>query len=228
VSVLSSPLVRLLLGLTVVTGVVDAVSYLALGRVFVANMTGNVVFLGFSLAGASGFSAWLFVVALAGFSAGSIVGGRLARKREADRRIWLTLAFAGEAVLVTVALVISASGGTHSIGGSGRYAAVALLAAGMGIQNATARALAVRDLTTTVLTLTLTGLSADSRLGSGKRTPPWRRIASVVAMFAGAAVGAVLVLHTSVAAALGLAAGALGLLALAPSAIGRDRLAEGS
>lgn len=87
-------------------------------------------------------------------------------------------------------------------------------------------ALAVPDLTTTVLTLTLTGLSADSVLGSGKRTPPWRRIASVVAMLAGAAVGAVLVLDVSVWAALGLAAGSLALVALAPSAIGRDRLAE--
>ena len=68
--------------------------------------------------------------------------------------------------------------------------------------------------------------SADSVLGSGKRTPPWRRIASVVAMLAGAAVGAVLVLDVSVWAALGLAAGSLALVALAPSAIGRDRLAE--
>jgi uncharacterized membrane protein YoaK (UPF0700 family) len=40
--------VAALLGLTVVTGLVDAVSYLRLGRVFVANMTGNVVFLGLS------------------------------------------------------------------------------------------------------------------------------------------------------------------------------------
>ena len=125
---------------------------------------------------------------------------------------------------MTVALAISVSGGAHSLGGGGRYAAVAVLAGGMGIQNATARALAVPDLTTTVLTLTLTGLSADSALGSGKQTPPWRRIASVVAMLGGAALGAVLVLDASVSAALGLAAGALGLVALAPSAIGRDRL----
>jgi len=50
------PLPPLLLGLTLVTGLVDAFSYLVLGRVFVANMTGNVVFLGFAVAGASGFS----------------------------------------------------------------------------------------------------------------------------------------------------------------------------
>jgi len=227
VAAFSSPLVRLLVSLTVVTGVVDAVSYLALGRVFVANMTGNVVFFGFSLAGASGFSVWLFVVALAGFCAGSAAGGRLARGRAGDRRRWLTMALAGEAILVGAAVGIAAgAGGTHSTGGGARYAAVAVLAAGMGIQNATARALAVPDLTTTVLTLTLTGLSADSALGSGRRTPPWRRIASVVAMLAGAAVGALLVLDASVAAALGLAAGALALVSLVPSVISRDRLVE--
>jgi hypothetical protein len=48
----------LLLLLTVVTGLVDAASYLKLGHVFVANMTGNVVFLGFAIAGAGGLSIW--------------------------------------------------------------------------------------------------------------------------------------------------------------------------
>ena len=48
------PLPALLLILTAVSGVVDAVSILSLGRVFVANMTGNVVFVGFAIAGAPG------------------------------------------------------------------------------------------------------------------------------------------------------------------------------
>jgi hypothetical protein len=60
------PLPSLLVVMTVVTGVVDAVSYLALGHVFVANMTGNVVFLGFALAGAGGLSVPASLVALAG------------------------------------------------------------------------------------------------------------------------------------------------------------------
>ena len=50
------PLPPLLLTLTVVAGLVDATSYLKLGHVFVANMTGNVVFLGFGIAGAGGIS----------------------------------------------------------------------------------------------------------------------------------------------------------------------------
>lgn len=99
---LSGPLVRLLLGLTVVTGVVDAVSYLFLGRVFVANMTGNVVFLGFSFAGAGVASAWLFVAALGGFAAGSLAGGRLARVLGEHRHRWLCVAVTAEALLVAI------------------------------------------------------------------------------------------------------------------------------
>src|SRR5258707_15825818 len=71
------PLPALLVGLTVLTGVVDAVSILALGRVFVANMTGNVVFVGFALAGAAGFSLAGSLAALAGFVVGARAGGRL-------------------------------------------------------------------------------------------------------------------------------------------------------
>ena len=62
----------------------------------------------------------------------------------------------------------------------------------MGLRNATVRRLAVPDLTTTVLTLTLTGLAADSSLAGGNNPRPLRRIFSVVAMFAGAAIGAIL------------------------------------
>ena len=64
----------LLVVMTVVTGIVDAVSYLALGHVFVANMTGNVVFLGFALAGAGGLSVPASLVALAAFLCGSTRG----------------------------------------------------------------------------------------------------------------------------------------------------------
>ena len=71
------PLPPLLLSLTLLTGLVDAFSYLVLGHVFVANMTGNVVFLGFALAGAPGFSIAASVVALASFWSGALVGGRV-------------------------------------------------------------------------------------------------------------------------------------------------------
>src|SRR5271166_4533306 len=71
------PLAPMMVALTFVTGVVDAASYLKLGHVFVANMTGNVVFLGFALAGASGLSAVASLAALASFLLGAFAGGRL-------------------------------------------------------------------------------------------------------------------------------------------------------
>src|SRR5258705_622013 len=67
----------LLLLLTVVTGVVDAVSFLKLGNVFVANMTGNVVFGGFAIAGVEAFWTPASFVAIAAFLAGAVAGGRL-------------------------------------------------------------------------------------------------------------------------------------------------------
>ena len=73
----------LLLLLTVVAGAVDAVSYLALGHVFVANMTGNVVFLGFAAAGAGEISLRATLAAMGAFLVGSVAGGRLAQRSPA-------------------------------------------------------------------------------------------------------------------------------------------------
>ena len=91
------PLPELLLALTLVTGLVDAVSILALGRVFVANMTGNVVFSGFAIAGAPGFSLSASAFALAGFLAGAALGGRLTRQAGHDRALHLRAAEWSEA-----------------------------------------------------------------------------------------------------------------------------------
>src|SRR5439155_9821479 len=86
------PLSPLLLALTVVTGLVDAFSFLVLGHVFVANMTGNVVFLGFALAGASGFSISASLVALGAFGLGAAAGGRVATHIGARRGRLLAVA----------------------------------------------------------------------------------------------------------------------------------------
>src|SRR5689334_6034535 len=84
------PLPAVLLVLTVVTGLVDAISVLGLGRVFTANMTGNVVFLGFAAAGAQGFSMPRCAMALAGFVAGAALGGRMGLTlSSASQRRWL-------------------------------------------------------------------------------------------------------------------------------------------
>src|ERR1700690_3175064 len=96
--------VTALLALTVVTGLVDAVSILRLGRVFVANMTGNVVFLGFAVARAPGFSLVASLVALAGFMIGALAGGRVARRGGASAHL-LAIGAVIETFLVAAALV---------------------------------------------------------------------------------------------------------------------------
>lgn len=85
-----------------------------------------------------------------------------------------------------------------------RYTLIVLLALAMGVQNATARRLGVADLTTTVLTLTLTGLAADSALAGGNNPRPGRRMIATVTMFLGAAIGAFLVFHFGPGAVLAL------------------------
>jgi uncharacterized membrane protein YoaK (UPF0700 family) len=195
------PLPRLLLILTFVTGLVDAVSYLSLGHVFVANMTGNVVFLGFAVAGARDFSVPASLAALAAFLVGALAGGRLASTTAQHRGRHLALAILVKIVLVAAALAIAIAVADSELL---RYALIALLALAMGLQNATARRLAVPDMTTTVLTLTLTGIAADSTLAGGTNPRPGRRLAATVTMLAGAAVGAFLVLNVGIVAVLAL------------------------
>lgn len=190
------PLLLALSLLTVVTGLVDAACYLGLGRVFTANMTGNVVLLAFGAAGAQGLPVLAPTVSLVVFLAGAAAGGRLAAGMVGPagaqvplpvRRRWVTVVLLAELGLVVVAGVVAVGGG-----GARRYVVIGLLAAGLGLQNATVRRLAVPDVTTTVLTLTLTGLAADSWLAGGRSPRAGRRVGAVGLMFAGALVGALL------------------------------------
>ncbi|MFF3408876.1 YoaK family protein [Streptomyces sp. NPDC002742] len=193
-----------LLSLTVVSGLIDAVSYLGLGHVFTANMTGNVVVLGFAAAGAPGFSVPHTLTSLCCFLAGAVTGGRIAvRFGKGSRRTWARGTFAAEAVLTAAcaAVAFAAPDATATA-----YVLIAVTAFAMGLRNATVRRLGVADLTTTVLTMTLTGLAADSRLGGGVGHNSPRRIASVFAMLAGALLGAWLVLNQGLAIPLLIAA----------------------
>jgi uncharacterized membrane protein YoaK (UPF0700 family) len=196
------PLPALLLVLTFLTGLIDAVSILGLGRVFVANMTGNVVFIGFALAGAPGFSLPASISALLGFLAGALVGGLLVARLAGHRGLLLRNMGAAEFALTLIALVLVLA--TPGLPDFGLGAVVAALcAAAMGIQNTAARRLAVPDLTTTVLTMTLTGIAADGRRIPLRTTT--RRILAVLTMLLGAAVGALVVLSIGLAPALSLA-----------------------
>ncbi len=197
------PLPALLLVLTVATGMVDAVSILALGRVFIANMTGNVVFIGFALARAPGFSLVASLLALAGFLVGAAVCGPVITRWRTARGQLLAVVTTAEVVLLAGVLAIAALS-TEPFGSTPRNLIVVVAATALGLQNAAARELAVPDATTTVLTMTLTGFAADLRQRNGPVL--LRRLLAVAAMLVGAVVGATLVLRQSATGALALAA----------------------
>lgn len=204
------PLPPLLVTMTVVTGLVDAFSYLVLGHVFVANMTGNVVFLAFALAGAQGFSIAASLVALGAFILGSFAAGWLGSRLGHHRGRHLGTAAALQTFLLAVAVILAALAGGR-LPPAYQYGLIAVLGIAMGMQNAVARKLAVPDLTTTVLTLTITGISADSSIVGGTGSRAGRRLIAVGAMLVGAIAGALLVLRVHfvyplIAAAAGMAA----------------------
>lgn len=188
------PLPPLLLVLTVVTGLVDAFSYLTLGRVFVANMTGNVIFMAFSLAGSSGFSLTASVLSLLSFAAGALAAGRVANGVTRHRGRLLLGVTAAQAVLVLVCFAVGKLIDLPA-GGWSRWSLIVLLGFAMGGQNAVVRKLGVPDLKTTVLTMTITAVASDNRLAGGATSKAGRRLLSAAAMFLGALVGAALIGH---------------------------------
>jgi uncharacterized membrane protein YoaK (UPF0700 family) len=206
-------LVGVLLALTVLSGLVDAVCYLGLGHVFTANMTGNVVILGFAAAGAPGFSVSASLTSLGVFLIGAVCGGLLSRHVSRRSRL-LSAAVAIEAVFVGAAAVVAVAASTVSSGWA-RYTAIAILAFAMGVRNSVIRRLAVPDMTTTVLTMTLTGLAADSTLAGGSNPHAGRRVAAVLAMLIGATAGASLLLHRGPGLPLAISAGAAAVTAIA-------------
>jgi uncharacterized membrane protein YoaK (UPF0700 family) len=161
------------------SGLIDAVSILGLGRVFVANMTGNIVFIGFALAHVPGFSLMASLAALVGFLIGAFLGASS----------WSSSPGTEDSCCVMHAPFSSCCSRPHSRLCCHRLACPAsgcgsTVATAMGIQNTAARRLAVPDLTTTVLTMTLTGIAADSGRNSGLTTT--RRALAVLTMLLGA------------------------------------------
>ena len=198
------PLTRALLALTFTTGLVDAVSYLGLGRVFTANMTGNVVLLGFGIAGSGGLPVLAPIISLVAFLLGAVVGGILSKRLLERHPEHLGAALAVEVTMIGIAAIVAAIVTVRQRAFSGDLL-IALLAFAMGVRNATVRKIAVPDLTTTVLTGTLTALAADSPLTGGTGRGLTRRAATIVAMLVGAIAGA-LMLKTSLALPLVVAA----------------------
>ena len=214
------PLPLVLIVLSAVTGLVDAVSVLGLGQVFVANMTGNTVFLGFAVGGAPGFEVPRYVVALLAFLMGALAGGWVANAfAQSTRRRWLLTVAAAETILFWAAAVVAIQYDAGSLSPASRlFTLIGLTAVAMGLRNATVRRLKVPDLTTTVLTLTLTGLASDSSLSGGENRNWRRRIAAVLAIFVGALIGAVLVRTSGLVVALAITGAVVLVVTLAYAA----------
>jgi uncharacterized membrane protein YoaK (UPF0700 family) len=181
--------VAALLLLTFATGLADSISILALGHVFVANMTGNVIFLGFWLAPRTTIDLTAVAVALPTFICTTIVSGRLSRHFGLRTRAWITTVLTTEIVLL---LVLSVLAGTGLL----RYEAdselimIGLLAVTFGLQHSSARQFGIQELSTTVLTSTIVSFGLDSRLAGGTGERQRLRIGVVATMCAGAFFGA--------------------------------------
>jgi len=190
------PLPTMLVLMTLVTGLVDSFSFLKLGHVFVANSTGNILFIGFALAHVPGFSLTESLLALVTFIIGAFVGGKLSSTFATHRDRILSSSASIQVVLLAVAVVLSVFSSTPVPGGH-RAGFVTVLGIAMGVQNAAVRKIAVPDLTTTVLTLTITGLGADSTWVGGPGSRAGRRVVAIASMLIGAVIGAVLELHAA-------------------------------
>ncbi|WP_256895639.1 YoaK family protein [Rhodococcus sp. 1163] len=208
----------LMLALTFVTGVVDAVGFLGLDRVFTGNMTGNIVILGMGIAGADELPVLGPGVALVAFAAGAFLSGLLLRNTAPgwQPRTTTLLGIGGVvlAVLVGVFLVLGEDPAPNV-----KVVIAACIATVMGEQAAVARRLAIKDMTTVVVTSTLTSLAGETFVVGGWRAVWNRRFGAIVIIFLGAVVGALL-LRVHIAVPLSIAA----VLTLAVAALGHRHL----
>lgn len=181
--------VAALLLLTFATGLADSISILVLGHVFVANMTGNVIFLGFWLAPRTSIDLAAVVVALPTFVCTTVLSGRLSRHFGERTRPWITTVLATEIALLMV-LSILAGTGVLRYHDDTKLIMIGILAVAFGLQHSSARQFGIQELSTTVLTSTIVSLGLDSKLAGGTGEREKLRIGVVLTMCAGAFFGA--------------------------------------
>lgn len=183
----------LLLALTLVAGSVDAVSYLGLGRVFTANMTGNLVLLGLAIGQGQALEALRSVVAFVGFAAGAGLGGWVAGGGDAGGH-WpskVTVVLGVELVLLAAFLVGWLVAGPDASSAE-LDVLIALSSAAMGMQSVAGRRLAVAGVTTTYVTGTLVTLMAELAALARRQPGAARWIGVLLALGVGATVGTIL------------------------------------
>ncbi|WP_434743454.1 YoaK family protein [Micromonospora sp. SH-82] len=191
-----------LLMLTVATGAIDGVSFLALDQVFTGNMTGNVLFIGFGLAGVSDLPVLNNLVALLAFMLGAVLAARLTRGASGPAKLPRS---ALVILVVNTVLTFVLAGIWLVTGDPGTVAMLfvtGLLALVLGAQAAAVRHIGIRDLSTVVVTMTMVNLSADSRAAGGEGAAWARRVGAIVTMGLGALISALLVLRVNGAVAL--------------------------
>jgi uncharacterized membrane protein YoaK (UPF0700 family) len=186
----------LLVALTVAAGAVDAISYLGLGGIFTANMTGNMVLLALAAGSGAGAQALRAGVSLVAFSAGVFVSARLIRTPY-DASIWprrITTTLTVVAVLQGGVLAGWLATSAHP-SGAVEGGLIALSALAMGAQGSAIRTMNVSGVSTTYLTGTLVGLVTQVAVWTGARHEKVRRASVLIALLAGAAVAAVLLVN---------------------------------
>jgi uncharacterized membrane protein YoaK (UPF0700 family) len=180
----------LMLALTFSTGVIDAVGYLGLDRVFTGNMTGNVVILGMALTGADDLPVVGPVIALVLFMLGALIAGRVLRPVAAgwSGRSTVLFALVGAVLLAAAVPFLVIDDPAEPV----KLAVTGALGLAMGMQAGAARHIGVKDVTTVVVTSTLVGLAFDSRFGMGDGQQWRRRAGAVLLIGLGAYAGALL------------------------------------
>ncbi|WP_260867618.1 YoaK family protein [Streptomyces sp. SAJ15] len=227
-------LTAVMVTLTATTGVIEAVSFLALGPAFTAMQSGNLLFLAFAITGAAELSAKASLASLIGFLVGAGLGARLESSVDVRGRRWFLVALFAEGALLAIAgLVGWRLERAHQPLSGWHHLTTALVAAAMGMRNVTALRAKVPDLPTTLATRSMAALVGGSPLALDHRIAPGltnelRRAAGVGALFGGGLLGSWL-LHEigdppavllGTAAAIVLVAAGFGL------APGRDRPAH--
>ena len=209
----------LMLALTFSTGVIDAVGYLGLDRVFTGNMTGNVVILGMAIAGADDLPIVGPVIALVLFMLGALVAGRTLRPVAAgwSGRSTVLFALVGVVILAAAVPLLVLENPAEPV----KLAVTGALGLAMGMQAGAARHIGVKDVTTVVVTSTLVGLAFDSKFAQGTGQPWKRRAGAVLLIGLGAFTGALLLnVHIGVGMA---AAAVITLVCALLGHIGRPR-----
>jgi uncharacterized membrane protein YoaK (UPF0700 family) len=213
----------LVVALAVVSGATDAIGLLALGGAFTSVMTGNMVLLGVAASSADGARAASSGLAILAFCAGAALGARMAGTPVAGDPVWprpVTVALSVEFVLFAgYAVCWWVTGGAP-----GRGLALALLlctAVGLGIQSSTVQRFGVSGMSTTYLTGTLTTVVIRLATGRGVREV-WHSVEILLGLIAGAAAGALLVLHLPLVAPV-LQLGALGAVVLVGGLVAQRR-----